>query len=143
MKDFVEHLEHDAVAIPQSDLPPPVLTYISSERAWRLEADYSYPDGPTTITVPAGFMFDLASVPRWFWWLIAPFELSVSAPLIHDFLYKHAGDPPAGSVEPPRTYTRKQADQLFRRMMEEEGVPAWRRRLAYWAVRAFGGFGWK
>ena len=38
------------------------LTYLRG-RHWRLEASYTYHDGPTAITVPAGFRFDLSSVP--------------------------------------------------------------------------------
>ena len=100
-------------------------------------------DGDTTITVPAGFRFDLSSVPRVFWSLIAPFELSIAAPLVHDFLYRHGGKPPEGSVAPPRAYTRAEADRTFRAMMEAEGVSAWRRTAAYLAVRAFGGRAWR
>jgi hypothetical protein len=81
-------------------------------------------------------------VPRPFWWLIAPFELSIAAPLIHDFLYRYRGQPPAGSIVPPRSYDRRQSDQLFRELMRLEAVPAWRRAAAYRAVRWFGGAGW-
>ena len=44
---------------------------------------------------------DLSSVPRAFWGLIAPFEVSIEAPLEHDFLYQHRGDPPAGTIDLP------------------------------------------
>ena len=40
-----------------------------------------------TITVPKGFITDLASVPRAMWWLIAPFDVARAA-IIHDLLYK-------------------------------------------------------
>ena len=40
-----------------------------------------------TITVPNGFVTDLASVPRAMWWLIAPFDVARAA-IIHDLLYK-------------------------------------------------------
>jgi hypothetical protein len=135
-------LQNQPVEISASPLPPPVLTYIGDDR-WRLEADYTYQDGDHRITVPAGFEFDLSSVPRAFWSLIAPFELSITAPLLHDFLYQYGGRPPPGTVEPPRTYTRREADQLFRAVMEREGVPAWRRLPAYAAVRAFGRRAWR
>jgi hypothetical protein len=93
--------------------------------------------------VPAGFRFDLSTVPRALWWLIAPFELSVAAPLLHDFLYLHRGKPPAGSVKPPRTYTRAEADRIFFEIMRAEGVSPWRRMLGYLAVRVFGRRDWR
>ena len=142
MDDRAYQLERDRVDVARSRLPTPVLTYLGG-RQWRLEQDYTYRDGDTTITVPAGFEFDLSSVPRALWWLIAPFELSIVAPLLHDFLYRHRGRPPAGSVEPPRTYTRSEADRMFRAIMEQEGVPAWRRVVGQAAVRILGGPDWK
>jgi hypothetical protein len=142
MKPFMRELDQSPVEIPASGLPSPVLTYLVSEKKWRLEAAYGYRDGAQLITVPDQFEFDLASIPRLFWWLIAPFELSIAAPLLHDFLYRYRGDPPAGLVEPPRSYNREEADRLFRRMMASEGVSRWRRAAAYRAVRWFGGASW-
>ena len=142
MKEFAYRLDHDRVEIAGSRLPPPVITSPTIGR-WRLEGAYTYHDGLTAITVPAGFEFDLSSVPRPFWPLIAPFELSIVAPLVHDFLYRHGGRPPAGSLEPPRTYERAEADRMFRAIMEAENVPSWRRVLAYLAVRAFGRSAWR
>ena len=40
-----------------------------------------------TITVPTGFVTDLASVPRAMWAFIAPFDVARAA-IIHDLLYK-------------------------------------------------------
>lgn len=143
LKPHVRQYEQDTVHIEASSLGPPVVTYIGPGNRWRLEQEYVYQDDGSQIRVPAGFEFDLASVPRAFWWLISPFELSVAAPLVHDFLYRYAGEPPTGSIDPPRLYTRAQADDLFGRMMEEEGVPAWRRVLARRAVGLFGWLAWR
>lgn len=125
-----------AVEIAGSGLPAPVLVY---DGAWVLHEDYSYYDAPRDclLNIPAGFRFDLASVPRALWWLIAPFELSIVAPLLHDWLYRHGG------VVPGRSYTRAEADALFRDVMREEGVPGWRWRAAYLAVRVAGRGSWR
>ena len=135
MKERAYALDHDRVAIPRSSLPPPILTYRGDNR-WRLEAPYTYNDGATAITVPAGFEFDLSSVPRIFCSVIAPFELSIVAPLVHDFLYRHGGRVPT------RTYTRAGADRLFLKIMRQENVPTWRATVAYLAVRLFGRSAW-
>ena len=128
--------------IAASSLPHAVVTYLVDEQCWRLEQTYKHPDGASLITVAQGFKFDLASVPRVVWGLISPFDLSIVAPLVHDFLYHHKGNPPAGAVDPPRTYTRKGSDVLFKRIMKQEGVWWWRWRLAYAAVRLFGEDAW-
>ena len=142
IKDFAYALEHDLVEIAGSRLPAPLLSYPGNDQ-WRLEAVYTYRAGATAITVPAGFVFDLSSIPRVFWALVAPFDLSIVAPLLHDFLYRHAGRPPAGSVDPGRVYNRAEVDRMFRTIMEAENVLAWRRMIAYLAVRAFGRGAWR
>ncbi len=142
MKQFARQLSNDPVRIVRSNLAAPVITYLIDKAIWRLEAPFSCPHGGSNITVPRGFEFDLASIPRAFWWLVSPFDLSIAAPLLHDFLYRYAGDPPGGSVSPPRTYSRRQADLVFRDIMREEGVSWWRRVAAYRAVRWFGGNAW-
>lgn len=130
------------VRIQASSLPAPLLTYNTKRGTWTLEESYTAPDGSRTLRVAAPFEFDLATVPRPFWGLIAPFELSIVAPLVHDFLYLYAGDPPAGAVTPAHHYTRAEADRLFLRLMQAEGVAFWRRTLAYAAVRLFAGPTW-
>lgn len=142
MEKPARKLSGSPVRIPSSRLPAPVITYLPEKNAWRLHEPYSYTLEGHRITIPAGFVFDLASVPRSLWWLIAPFELSIAAPLLHDFLYRYAGHPPAGTVTPPKVYTRREADRLFREVMEREGVAAWRRILAYLAVRWLGASEW-
>ncbi|HEY7106975.1 MAG TPA: DUF1353 domain-containing protein [Acidimicrobiia bacterium] len=142
MKDAAKQLTEDRVEVRGSPLPPPVLTYLGHNR-WRLEHPYPYRDVARTVTVPGGFEFDLSSVPRVLWWLVAPFDLSVVAPLLHDFLYRWAGAPPRGAVEPLHVYTRHEVDRVFLRIMEIEGVTWWRRVLGYAAVRVFGLWAWR
>ena len=103
------------------------------------------------MAIPAGFEFAGASVPRVAHAFIGRLDLGLVAPLYHDWLYHYGGRPPQGShewligdrwrpVEEP--WTRREADRLFGRHMREEGVPRWRRRAAYRAVRVFGGGSW-
>lgn len=135
--DGMGHVETQA-----SNCSAPVVTYLTDARKWRLEQPYTCQDNGNLIKVPRQFEFDIASIPRPFWWLIAPFELSLAAPLVHDFLYRYQGDPPHGSIVPPRIYTRRQADLLFRAIMKKEGVWWWRRIASYLAVRCFGWNAW-
>lgn len=86
------------------------------------------------VFIPEGFTFDLASIPRFLWPLVGPFELSIEAPLVHDYLYRRGG---------LGYYTRRQADRIFREVMKEEGIAAWRRWPAWLAVRLFGFTGWR
>ena len=121
------------VAIARSLLPSPVLTYRGSNK-WRLEKPYIYRHPKKNIQVHEGFVFDLASVPRFLWWMIAPFELSITAPLLHDYLYQTGG---------MGVFSRDEADDIFLAVMRDEGISGVRRRMAYRAVRLFAGGAWK
>lgn len=63
---------------------------ITSTREWRLTEDWLHtlPDG-TVIIIPAGFIFDGASIPRPLWTVISPVGLLFIAALIHDFAYRY------------------------------------------------------
>jgi len=123
------------------------------ERAYELVADWTYEwecgGIRRRITVPKGFVYDGASVPRIVWTLtgILPDGLIRAAALVHDWLYKHRGRLPPGSyqqlhrgawVNRDRAASREEADRLFARIMREAGVGKARRRMAYVAVRACG-----
>jgi hypothetical protein len=124
-------------------LPPVPISYDPATETWVLLEDYSYVYAGHTLTAKAGFAFDLASVPRPLWWLIAPNELSISAPLFHDLLYVYRGHlREFGEVAPYRSYTRREADDLFLHLMEVEGISRWRRYAAYSAVRTAGAYYW-
>lgn len=44
-------------------------------------------DKQESFSVPAGFVTDLASIPRWLWWWQAPHEGTMAPAIVHDFLY--------------------------------------------------------
>jgi hypothetical protein len=92
--------------------------------------------------VPRGFITDLASIPRWLWPIVAPFELSIAAPVVHDWLYGHGGlIRPAPGLSPIR-YTRSQADAFLYDVAAQDGVWWWRRAAAHTVVRDVGARRW-
>lgn len=123
-----------------------------------LDKDYSYEwekDGEKyKLVVPKGFEFDLASVPRIFWTFtgITPSRLRWAAPILHDLVYEHQGKLPLGSyfihdggkwVVSNIVWSRKSADRLFCRVMRDDGIPRFNRRMAYRAVRLGGWVAWR
>lgn len=112
---------------------------------WVLFQACSYKtNGGATLTAPAGYRTDLASIPRIFWTLLASFELSLAAPVFHDLIYRTAGELPDGQVNPKtKKFQRKEADEIFLEIMEKAKIARWRRYAAYYAVRAFAAFAWK
>jgi len=110
------------------------------ERTWALESHVGvgeyrlirpviYQGRRDTFVVPAGFVTDLASVPRWFTWLIARDGLHTPAAILHDYLCveAHGG-----------RFARRDADGIFRRVLREEGVPTASRWVLWAAVRVGG-----
>lgn len=68
---------------------------------------------PLSVTIPAGYMSDGASVPRWLWWFLPPWgDRATFAALIHDYLLDRLqGFIPGGPV--PGTDTREDCDRQF------------------------------
>ena len=115
----------------------PAVTYNTHLGLWILKEPFYMNKSGVIISIAEGYETDLASIPRVFWRVIAPFELSISAPLVHDYLYGNGG------VAQNQVLTREETDKLFLKIMEAEGVPWWRRKIAYRAVRMFAGFAWR
>lgn len=121
---------------------PPVtdrITLPDGRRRLLLLEPFTLHDGETRIRIPAGFLYDDASSPRPVWALVSPSDCGEAAPLVHDALYQYGGHLPPGWCAPFRLYSRQEADALFSRTMEAEGVRGRTRRWAWLAVRIFGG----
>lgn len=131
------------VPLRESPLLRPRVDFMVDRNLWILAEEYRYQDGDHALIVPFGFTLNLASIPRPLWTLVSTFELGLVGPIIHDFLYGCGGNPPAGTCVPHRTYTRDEADVLFKELMKREKVPDWRWRTAYQAVRSFGASAWR
>ena len=78
------------------------------------------------VTVPDGFMTDLASVPRLLWPIVPPHSPDyAAAAVLHDYLYEWNEG----------MFTKVVADGIFYEAMRVLGVPAWRAIMMYLAVR--------
>ena len=94
------------------------------------------------VSVPKGYITDLASVPRFCWAFIAPFDVARAA-VVHDILYEKINTAYKGEkilTKHDREKYRKVADDVFKEGMEsaEPEVPKWKIWAAYNAVRVFG-----
>lgn len=88
------------------------------------------------MTVPSGFIYDGASIPRLFWTVIgSPFDPKYSvASLIHDYLYNNPNSRPFWANN------RKMADKIFWVLLVRSGVNPITSSMLYLPVRIFG---WK
>ncbi len=105
------------------------------------------------ITIPAGFSFDGASVPRVCWTLtgLLPSGVHLGAAAVHDYAYERRGRIIRGEVaclmegvwQPQGVvWDRGQCDEMFLRIMRDAGETSWKSRVMFAAVRAFGGVAW-
>lgn len=86
---------------------------------------------PIRVVVPKGFETDFASVPWWLQPMFTPAGPWCEAAVVHDWLYGQ------------KACSRFLADAIFREAMFRLGIPMWRRVIAYYAVRLFGGKPWR
>ncbi len=102
-------------------------------KTWReFSVSWGRPFKVTYFTVAAGFVTDLASIPRAVRSLIPQVGRHLQAAVVHDWCY-------AGNTK----LTRREADDLFYEGMTSLGVPWWKRQAMYTAVRMFGSSPWK
>ena len=113
----------------ETSFTPLTVEVLPDGRHYKLTKDmvvFSHRIGVTII--PAGFVTDMASVPRGFWNLFPPTGPYAKAAVYHDYLYQ------LGSV------SRADADREFVEGMRALGV-CWITRMAMWAALRL--FGWK
>lgn len=129
-----------------------------NDREWELVRPfiYTWEDGFTSycITIPLGFAFDGASVPRIVWTLtgLIPTGAYLGAAAVHDYCYQRRGRLLRGEVrrlndghewEPIAVdWDRRQCDRLFLLIMQDGKVPGWKSKTMYRAVRLFGWRAW-
>ena len=102
------------------------------------------------VTVPKGYITDMASVPRACWAFIAPFDVARAA-VVHDIMYEKINtqyktvNESAAAEEGPATKKEREtyreiADHTFLEGMNasEPPVSSWKKYAAYYAVRMFG-----
>lgn len=115
---------------------------------WALTKTITYTpsNGTDSITVPKGFVTDLASIPRWAWNILPPDGPWAKAAVIHDFLYYTHGtgvwDRHPSTLTRSQPYTRAEADWILRDAMRDRCVGVTSRNIIYMAVRAGGGGAW-
>lgn len=95
------------------------------KRKWALEYDFIYEsDLAGRLIVPAGFVCDLNSIPRFLWWASTPTDFP-EAGVVHDWAYR--GNLP-----------RNVADRVYAELLTLLGMGDARVASRYMALRAFG-----
>ncbi|MEK6443601.1 DUF1353 domain-containing protein [Pseudonocardia sp. T1-2H] len=104
----------------------------ANDRYWRLNKPIIYKGAEDTFVVPASFLTDFASVPRFVTWLVPITGKYTEAAILHDWLCTVGID--TGVVSPV------DADGILRRVAAEEGV-SWLLRWLIWLGVRWGAAG--
>lgn len=110
---------------------PLVLEYLDGKN-YRLVYSFQYDSSVGTFTVPADFVTDFASIPKFLWNVLPPTGHYGKAAVVHDYLYRTKD-----------AASKEIADAIFLEAMAALGVGFWTRYTMYLAVRLFGGRAYK
>jgi hypothetical protein len=94
-----------------------------------------------SITVPKGYITDLASIPRIVWTLsgLTPDGLYRAAALVHDYIYGMHLHGTEYSVLPGSVIlTRSECDSIFLELIKDSGESPWKYEAMFYSVRVFG-----
>jgi hypothetical protein len=121
--------------------------WLTSSRQWKVEENWFFilPNG-VLIVIPAGFIFDGASIPRMFWAFLSPIGILFLPSLVHDFAYKYdllwCVGPGFGFIQYTPGAGQKYWDRLFLDVAEDVNGAAGIDRAAYAALYCFGFVAW-
>lgn len=112
-----------------------VQSYVYSDHSqlyWVLKRDvYVQLSTGKEILIPNGYYYDMASVPKWLWSIVRPFNDGLLGTLIHDYMYvNHIG-------------TRKNADDEYLFWNKITNKNKTDNYVRYVIVRLFGWYWWK
>lgn len=128
-----------------------------TQRQWEVVQDWFYtlPNGHTAM-VPKGYVFNGASVPRYFRTYVSPMGIFLIPSLLHDFAYEHdflwVANNKIGEHEPAYikytgdgkiTDRQKVWDRLFREVSIDVHGMKWFSSALYSVLRVGGRFAWK
>ena len=92
-----------------------------------LSFDIGFKGSGLTVTVPRLFVTDLASVPRFFWWFLPPYDPQyAAAAVLHDYLLSLPD------------FDRMTAHSVFLEALTSLGVPNWKAWVMFLAVVFYG-----
>jgi hypothetical protein len=114
----------------------PSLSYrCHNGKGFVLTAEWSVLIDEGWVSIPAGTVTDLASIPRILWWIpgLAPMDFGVPAPVMHDWAYRRDGQ-----LSDEIHVSRRRADELFRTLARAEGNGRLRCFVAWAMLRLFG-----
>ena len=117
--------------------------WIATTRKWEICNDWHYTLDSTKYVIPKGFVFDGASVPKYFRSYLSPMGVLLIGGLVHDYGYKYETLLMAGKKKALSKKNQKWMDKTFRDInIDQNGfkIINW---IAYLALRGGGWLAWR
>jgi len=122
-----------------------------SNRKWVLEKNFYFTMMGVDCVIPRKFVFDGASVPRFFWFVLHPTGILMIPGLIHDFGYKYRylikdDRSVGGKIKLSKCFIfkkRKRWDYIFKKVAIEVNGFRGVNMLAHLGVRSGGWLAWR
>ena len=117
--------------------------WIATSRKWEITEDWVYQIGEFAYVIPKGFVFDGASVPKFFRSWLSPMGVLLMGGLIHDYGYKYQTLLYASKNSGNGIGTQKSMDETFRDVNISVNGFFVLNYLAYYGLRLGGFLAWK
>jgi len=120
-----------------------VWVWIMVTRKWELTKDFQYSINGEEFVIPKGFVFDGASVPKFFRSWLSPMGVLLIGGLVHDYGYKYQTLLKKDKKQNNGLKTQKEMDITFRDINISVNGFKTINYLSYWALRLGGFFAWR
>ena len=119
-----------------------ILMWLLGVRHWEIAKDFEYELNGNKYVIPAGFIFDGASIPKFLHTFLSPVGVLLIGGLVHDYAYKYAALKPKNKKDAILILDQKKSDQIFRDINIEINGFYLMNYLAYWSLRLGGFMAW-
>ena len=119
-----------------------IVMWLLSTRNWEVKKDWKYNIDGTEYVIPAGFVFDGASIPKFLRTFFSPVGVLLIGGLVHDYAYKYKTLLEVNKNKTMGELTQKRADEIFRDINIVVNGFYSMNYLAYWSLRIGGFVAW-
>ena len=119
-----------------------IVMWLLSTRNWEITKDWKYRVNGNEYIIPAGFIFDGASIPKFLRTFFSPVGVLLIGGLVHDYAYKYETLLRENKRDTLGKISQKRADEIFRDININVNGFYLMNYLAYWSLRLGGFVAW-
>ena len=119
-----------------------IAMWLLSTRNWEITKDWKYKIDDKEYIIPAGFVFDGASIPKFLRTFFSPVGVLLIGGLVHDYAYKYETLLRENKRDTLGKISQKRADEIFRDININVNGFYLMNYLAYWSLRLGGFVAW-